>query len=150
MGIVPRECREFYRDNPPPAGGNVDGSSNFSRIREILNNLLNSTPITSEIDDLCVQLVGRYFCDFYWPVCAVATHIIHPVCTSSCNLIFNNEVCTDFLMRAINEIMMEGIDVVPSRSSCIRTFTFMPLPDIPEPLLADTCINIEGQFDIRS
>ena len=145
--MIPRVCAEFYRDNPPPAGGIIDESSNFPRIRMVLDGLLNNTPSTSEIDDLCVQLVRRYFCNYYWPVCDVATGSIYPVCTSSCNLLFNNEVCTDYLMRAIDMVMVEGIDVVPSPSSCTRTLLLPEfLPDTPEPLLADTCISIEGQF----
>ena len=141
MMIVPRGCAEIYMDNPPPADGNINASSMFPRIKVVLDGLLNDISSTPEIHDPCVQLIRRYFCDYYWPVCDVATGNIYPVCTTSCNLIINNEVCSDLLTRAIETVMGEGIDVVPSGDSCTRTF--LPLPDTPEPPLADTCINID-------
>ena len=146
MVNVPRSCRDFYQANVPPADGNIDESDMMPRIRMILDDLLNDTSSTSENHDSCVQLVRRYFCDFYWPVCDVTTGNIHPACTSSCNLLLNNEVCSDLLMHAIDMVMEQGISVVPSSNSCTRTF--LPLPGTPEPQLADTCINIEGQLHI--
>ena len=144
MVTIPRSCQDFYEANAPPANRNINESSMIPRIRMILDGLLNDTPSTSENHDSCVQLVRRYFCDFYWPVCDVATDSIYPACTSSCNLLLNNEVCSDLLMHAIVMAREEGISVVPSGDSCTRTF--LPLPDTPAPRLADTCIRIEGQL----
>ena len=70
------------------------------------------------------------------------TGTITPVCSSSCNLLFNNEGCSDLLMEAVQ--MMQEFPVAPSGESCEETF--LPLTNTPEPV---ECESIDGR-DIAS
>ena len=120
---VPLSCEKYYNVTGLSSNGNINKSlSFFPGIRQAIDGLLNNTPSTSENHDSCVQLIQRYFCDYYFPLCNVDTGVITPVCESSCNLLFNNEACFNLLMNAISMIHQQGISVAPSDISCEDTF----------------------------
>ena len=139
--LVPRSCTELYDVDNLPANGNINESRMFPGIKQAIDGLLNNTPSTSESHDSCVQLVRRYFCDYYFPFCDVDTGIITPMCRSTCNILFNNKDCNRLLMEAI--IMMEEQRFPPpSETSCEMTFlTFTDTPDLD---VSERCITIEG------
>ena len=142
--FLPRTCIEIYAADAeaPPVNGNINESSMFPGIKRAIDQLLANTTSTSENHDSCVQLIQRYFCEYYFPLCDVDTGIITPVCSSSCNLLFNNEGCSYLLMEAIQ--MMQEFPVAPSGESCEETF--LPLTNTPE---SDECVSIDGR-DIAS
>ena len=141
--FIPRSCMEIYLHEDRPANGNINESNIFPGIRQALDELLDGITITSENYDSCAQLVQRYFCDYYYPFCDVQTGVITPVCSSSCNLLFNNKDCSDILMEAISVMEDQGFPEVPSNNSCEETF--LPLTGTPEPTVSeDNCISIDG------
>ena len=143
--FLPRSCVELYNiDGGRPGNGNIDASGVFPGIRRaLINELLNDIADLSENHD-CVQLVQRYFCDYYYPICDVENGIITPVCSSSCNLLFNNEDCSNLLTEAISMMEDQGFPEVPSDDSCEETLLTLTGP--PEPTVSvDTCASIESR-----
>ena len=141
---VPLSCKKFYNVTGIPSKGNINGSlSIFPSIRQAIDGLLNNTSSTSKDHDSCVQLVQRYFCDFYFPLCDVSTGVITPVCESSCNLLFNNEVCFNLLLNATSMIRQQGISLVPSDISCEDTFLPLILTTEDDDD-SEECTSIEG------
>ena len=139
--LVPRSCVELYDVDNLPANGNINESRMFPGIRQAIDSLLNNTSSTSENHYSCVQLVRRYFCDYYYPFCDVDTGVITPMCRSTCNLLFNNRVCYNLLLDAIHMIEEQEFPP-PSNASC--KMTFLPLNDTRDHDVSERCIAIEG------
>lgn len=114
----------------------------YKGIRPALNDLLSGSTGMSENHDLCVELLRQYFCHYYFPFCNMNATSVVPVCTSSCNLLFNNEECMSLLMEAIALIKEQNITVTPSSNSCERRF--VPLTRQATFTVANICISIEG------
>ena len=142
-GIVPMSCEmgKVFNVDDPSAYGNINENEMFPpHFEQTLDNLLIGTSSESEDHDSCVQLIREYFCGFYYPLCDLETGIIIPVCSSSCNMIFNNEHCSNLLKDARRTIRQRNVNVLPSGESCEETFT--PLTNTPEPAVSHECIDI--------
>ena len=65
------------------------------------------------------------------------------VCSSSCNLLFNNELCSELFMDTLTLLVEQNISesLLPSSDSCAETsYAYDQQPDI-----SDSCLDIEGQ-----
>ena len=145
--IVPKSCNmgKVFNVDDPSAYGNINESEIFApRLKRALDDLLIGTSSESEDHESCVQLIREYFCGFYYPLCDLETGIIFPVCSSSCNMIFNNEHCSNLLMDAIRTMEQQNITEVPSGESCEETF--VPLTNTPEPAVSHECIDIASMW----
>lgn len=140
MNIIPESCVSFYSADNLPAGGRINGSMMIPGIRQALDSLLNETSNTSGNRNPCMELIQRYLCNYYFPLCDLESGDIIPTCRRTCTLLFNNKTCSNLLMSASSTIEEQGIAVVPNDSLCESTF----LP-ITEPSVADTCIKVEGR-----
>ena len=136
---IPQFCAGFYLnsfDNAYYNGGTLPG------IEEALNYTLET--VSNSNNDQCAELIGHYLCHYYYPVCDIDHNEILPVCSSSCNLLFNNEECSDLYTNALNLIAEHNVSLVPSNDSCTmtyRSFADSVQPDASE----DSCLDIEGQ-----
>ena len=130
----------FYTDNFDNAyydGGTLPG------IREALNHALEAPDSnTSSIHVQCMDVIGHYLCHYYYPVCDVDHNEILPVCSSSCNLLFNNEICSELFMDTLTLIAEQNIteSLLPSSDSCASTYHIFDQPDV-----SDACLDIEGE-----
>ena len=89
----------------------------------------------------CVDLVLRYLCYYYFPVCNQTTGVVAPSCTSSCNLLVNNQECSDFLAEA--RMRIDQISIPIPDPDCQMTFHTEGQPDE----VSDNCIAIEGRLE---
>ena len=126
---LPSHCQIYYDVNEY---GYING--NIQNIIPVFNSLFTTTP------DSCEQSIQHYLCRYYFPSCDI--NVIYPVCMSSCNLLYNNENCSELLRNALTVLANEGITVLPSNNSCERTF--LPLSGISDSDMVVECINIEG------
>ena len=130
-------CDGFYVNNFDDAyydGVEVPG------IREALDYSLFTD--YSNVSSQCVELIGHYLCHYYFPICDMDHDTILPVCSSSCNLIVNNEECLTLFMNAVNLIAEQNITTLPSNDSC--TVTYRPFVESDQPEISDFCLDIEG------
>ena len=108
-------------------------------IRRALDNISDEL---STHNGPCVDLVLRYLCYYYFPVCNQTTGVVTKSCTTTCNLLVNNQMCSEFLRDA--SISMEQIFNIPAPDTdCQMTFVTAEQPDE----VSDNCIALEGQFD---
>ena len=141
---ISESCISFYTDNFDNAyydGGTLPG------IREALNHALGTThdhslSNTSNSRDQCTDVIGHYLCHYYYPVCDLDHNEILPVCSSSCNLLFNNEICSELFMNTLALIAEQNIteSLLPSNDSCANTYHKFDQPDE-----SDACLVIEGK-----
>ena len=90
-----------------------------------------------------MHVIGHYLCHYYYPVCDVERDELLLVCSSSCNLLFNNEICSGLFMDILNLLVEQNISEssLPSSDSCAKTsYSFAHQPDI-----SDSCLDVEGQ-----
>ena len=90
----------------------------------------------------CAQLIGDYLCLYYYPRCNKNNNEIIPVCSRTCNLLFNYEQCSNLLQTAVSLIVEQNITLIPNNDSCIVTYRSYVEPD--QPGVSETCIPIEG------
>ena len=143
---VPRSCARFYDDN----SAHYNGSTIYGGIiaRDLDNLLSDGTSMTSthDVQDLCAELIHNYFCYYYYPLCDIETGEIIPVCTESCNLLYNSDVCSDLLISALSMLRRGRYPVPDEDDVCERGF--LPFPNTSDPSLVDYCENIEGCYII--
>ena len=129
---VPRFCRRFYSDDD----GYFIGSQ--LNVQMALSRIDNIFQMPSNNLNPCLDLMERYLCHYYFPLCNLMTGEIIPVCSSSCSLLRNNEDCSDLLVIANEEVERDG--VIPPFDTCIQTHrNFVNTPSISQ-----NCIAIEG------
>jgi len=133
----PRSCLNFYNN----IEGNIDGSIAVPGIKRVLNLLIN--PSDGSGFGQCVEPLQEYFCYYFFPPCDLETNQIIPVCSWSCNLLYNNEDCLDWLniVRGIMQDELQNISplLLPDEDSCTRNF----LP-ISESSVSGDCKRIGG------
>ena len=136
---ISQYCDGFYVDNFDDAfydGGTVPG------IKGVLNyGLFAGYSNASSNFNQCMELIGHYLCHYYFPICDMDHDAILPVCSSSCNLMFNNQECLTLFMNALNVIADQNITVLPSNDSCTLTYRSFG-SDQPE--ISHFCLDIEG------
>ena len=86
------------------------------------------------------QLIGNYLCHYYFPVCNMDGDKIRPVCSSSCNVLLNNEECSNLLKNALNLIAEQNITLLPDNDSCAMTYRSFPESNLPD--VSQFCHNI--------
>lgn len=97
---------------------------------------------TSSHHNLCTELLGSYLCNFYFPFCRMEGDEIFSACSSSCNLLHNNEECSNMLTYTLSYLAEQGITVLPDNSLC--EMTHRPFgSDFPGE--SNFCFDIEGQ-----
>ena len=114
-------------------------------LRKALNdtyNFLHYHLNTSSHQYQCTELMGTYLCNYYFPFCRMDRNDIIPVCTSSCNLLHNNEECKNMLMYTLSYFAEQGITVLPDNNSCEMTHRLFG-PDRPSE--SNFCLGLEGQ-----
>lgn len=104
---------------------------------------VNSSTSTPNNLDQCVQLIEHYLCLYYFPLCRSEDGKILKVCSSTCNLLFNNENCSNLFMNALNYIGEQNITLLPDSDSCATTFR--PFVESDQPSVSQKCASIEGQ-----
>ena len=80
----------------------------------------------------CGQLIGRYLCHYYFPVCNTDGDKIRPVCSSGCNILLNNEECSNMLTDALGLIAEQNITLLPKNDSCAMTYRYFSESDQPD------------------
>jgi len=131
---IPRSCEQYYSQD--------DGFFNATLRGMIRRALDNISDELSTRNGPCVDLVLRYLCHYYFPVCNQTTGVVTKSCTTTCNLLVNNQMCSDFLRDA--SMSMEQIFNIPAPDiDCQMTFATAEQPDE----VSDNCIALEGQFE---
>ena len=147
---ISESCIGFYTDNFDNAY--YDGGS-LPDIRKALNYAF-AIGVTysniSSIHDQCSNVIGHYLCHYYYPVCDVDHNEILPVCSSSCNLLFNNEICSELFIDTLILMAEQNISEssLPSSDSCVKTYHTFNVSNQPD--ISDSCLDVEGQNYIAS
>lgn len=115
----------------------------YTGIRQALDNILNNITKIPDADESCVELIQRYFCDYYFPSCNPKAGDIIPVCNGSCNLMYHNEDCMNVLFSALDMLRKHRPQLpVPDNSdACERNFIRFNTSDPP---VAANCRFIDG------
>jgi len=128
---LPRSCMSYYGQDD----GFINGT--FGRmVRQTLDD------IEIELTGACTDMVQEYLCFFYWPLCNLTNGQVLPVCSDSCDSLFNNEECSSVLTIAteiLEERVRDSIDM-PSESCDTTTRELVG----PYTESAD-CVTIEGE-----
>ena len=118
-------------------------------LRKALNDSYNFLPYllnTSESSHQyqCTELIGIYLCNYYFPFCRMDRDgfEILPVCSCSCNLLYNNEECSNMFIYTLSYLGEQGISVLPDNNSC--EMTYRPI-GADHPGESNFCFSIEGQ-----
>ena len=139
---VPESCHEFYIDDDISYynGDMIPGINQaLNDVILFINLLIN----TSDSLDQCGQLIGDYLCHYYFPICNMKGDKIIPVCSSSCNVLLNNEECLDLFMNALTLITKKNITALPSNDSC--TMTYRSFNELDQPDVSRFCRQNLGQ-----
>ena len=139
----PELCHEYYTFGN---GGNIaiyDRAIPPGITQALHDTLLNISSNTSNYPDHCVQLLGSYLCHYYFPICRVNRNDIEPVCRSSCNLLLNDDNCSDLLMTALDIIAEHNVTLLPDDDLCVMTYRSYNGSGTPG--VSSNCRNIEGQ-----
>ena len=138
---IPESCIELY----PFDDFNVtyyEGDV-LPGIKEILDYVIIDVFSNASRDlNQCAHLIGSYLCHFYFPVCEMDGRAIHPLCSTACNLLFNDEECSRLLINAISLITNYNISVVPDNDSCVVTHRSYAMSD--QPAISEYCFRTEG------
>ena len=102
-------------------------------------------PHTSSNFDQCLEIIVIYLCNYYFPICRTDRIEIAPVCSSSCNLLFNNEECLNLFKDALSFIAGNNITVLPDNNSCAMTYRPFGSNQLEE---WGFCFNLEGKKTI--
>jgi len=130
---VPFSCEQYYSQD--------DGFFNAT-VRGMVRRTLDEISIELSMGNgPCVDLILRYLCYYYFPVCNQITGVVTQSCTNSCNLLVNNQTCLNFLRDA--SMRMEQVGILAPDTDCQMTFATVELPDE----VSDNCIAVEGQFE---
>ena len=141
--IIPKPCETLYS-----ALGLSDvmyfKEDTIPGLRKVLNDTYTFLPYhfnaSSYLDD-CSLLIGNYLCAYYFPLCREDRNQIYEACSSSCNILFNNEECSNLFKDTINFIAEQNITILPDTDSCATTYR--PL-GFDQPDEASFCLSIEG------
>ena len=133
---IPRSCEAFY------SGDYYDGGVQPDIVEVLDDALLIIYSNASDNHDKCVQLIENYLCHYYFPECHMDNNDIFPVCSSSCNILLNNQVCSELLMDALSYIAEKNITLLPDSDSCAVTHCFYSEPN--KPAINESCLGIEG------
>ena len=125
-------CRRFYE----PGDAYYNGST-LSGLNNVFRRVTNRFARESD-DPICVDLVTRYLCHYYFPLCNATTDEIIPVCSRSCTLLTNNPNCLILRGIANEEIGQENL--VATGDSCNQTYRSYVNP----PPVSESCFSIEG------
>ena len=90
----------------------------------------------------CADLIASYLCHFYFPVCQTDDRGIHPLCSTTCNLLFNHEECSSLLINVISLITNYNISIVPDNDSCVVTHRSYAMSD--QPVISEYCFQTQG------
>ena len=139
---IPNSCIQFY-DFEDFNVMYYDGGV-IPYLKEILNYTIFEVYSNASSDLIqCANLIGNYLCHFYFPVCQMNDRGIHPICSTTCNLLFNNEECSSLLINAINLIATYNITTVPDNDSCVTTYRSYAMSDQPDSI-SNFCFTSEG------
>jgi len=131
--LLARSCKIFYGNGISYYNGTFIANL-WRALNDVEENVINNA------DDhltFCAELVQRYLCYHYYPLCDQTSGNIMPACRRSCNLMFNNNACSELLMNAFD--IIEESNIIPPDDSCMTTVRSFPSP----PRVA-SCIAIEG------
>ncbi|XP_065909293.1 uncharacterized protein [Dysidea avara] len=112
----PRSCMDYYDSR------NNEGFFNNTHrdmLRRTVDNISDSFRAHG---GQCVNLTLHYLCYYYYPVCDLTTGVVMPSCTSSCNLLVNNQNCSDLLEEARVIINQMSPTVPFPEYDCARTY----------------------------
>ena len=138
--VISKFCDKYYVENFDDSYYDKD---EVPGIKEILNDGLFAGYSNASNDFYqCTELISHYLCHYYFPVCDMDHDEILPVCSFSCNLIFNNEDCHNLFTNALDLIVEQNITILPSNESC--TATYHPFTGSDKPEVSDFCLDIEG------
>lgn len=135
--LLPTSCNEFYDSK--------DSIFNGSRIRGIklaLDNTFDALNVGSADGSECMKSVQQYFCYYYFPLCKFTAGELIPVCDNSCNMLFNNNDCSNLLMHASRELMRHRRGIPLPDTSCSRTNRRFN----PHPSVSVNCTVIKGEL----
>ena len=141
---IPKPCEVFYSIFEIPDVMYYEEEM-IPGLRKALNDTYSFLPYhfnTSSYLNQCTELIGNYLCNYYFPLCRTDRNEFFPVCSSSCNLLYNNEECSNLLMDTLSYLVEQNITVLPDNNSCERTHHPFG-PDHPGE--SNFCLSIEGQ-----
>ena len=75
-------------------------------------------------------------------MCRVNRNEIEPVCSSSCNLLLNDDDCSDLLVTALHIIADHNITLSPDDDMCVMTYR--PFNGSATPSISPDCRSVEG------
>lgn len=90
---VPTFCEDIFKNNTL-----YHYQSNLSD----LSYLLNMTSL--QIQSSCLNLMRRYLCYAYHPVCDMETGDVVQFCNNSCEQLNNDPVCSDLILNMTREL----------------------------------------------
>ena len=136
---VPEFCYEFHiEDDISYYAGDMIPGINQALSDAILFINLN----ISDSLEQCAQAIGDYLCHYYFPTCNMDGDKIIPVCSSSCNVLLNNEECLDLFTNALSIIGKKNITALPSSDSC--TMTYYSFNESDQPDVSRFCRQVLG------
>ena len=138
---IPRSCESFYSGDTVVA---FSDSGMPPDIVEALDDALLAIHLNASDNNhnTCVQLIENYLCHYYFPICRMDDNAVIPVCSNSCNLLLNNQVCSKLLMDTLSYIAEKNITVLPDSDSCAVTHCYFSEPN--NAAVNDSCLGIEG------
>ena len=110
---MPESCHEFYFNNNN-IKTHYDGSVLPGITKALHDALLVVNSNTFNDLDQCVQVVGLFLCRYYFPLCRSRRDEIIPVCSSTYNILNNNEECADLLTIALQIIAKQNVTLLPN------------------------------------
>ena len=128
----PQTCRSYYAFGEGFFNDTLKG-----RLRRSLDNI---TRIFDGRDSQCVDLILRYLCYYYFPVCDLSTGVVTTSCVSTCNLIVNNQDCSNLLEEARDIINQISANTPVPNYDCTRTYDTISNPT----LISEQCREIES------
>ena len=130
----PGSCEQYYDSD------NNEGFFNDTyKIQRTINNITGSFRARG---GQCVDLILHYLCYYYYPVCDLATGVVMPSCVSSCNLLVNNEDCSDLLEESIVILNQLSPSVPAPEYDCALTYD-----TLGEPIrISEQCKEIDSKY----
>ena len=140
--VAPELCHDYYTFGGSSNNAIYDGDL-LPGIPQALNvTLMNISSSTPDHLNHCVELLERYLCHYYFPMCRVNRNEIEPVCSSSCNLLLNDDDCSDLLVTALHIIADHNITLSPDDDMCVMTYR--PFNGSGKPSISSDCRSLEG------
>ena len=127
------QCRQHYASDDGFFNETINGP-----IRTALENI--SRIFNARGEQKCVDLILQYLCYYYFPVCDLSTGEVTTSCVSTCNLIVNNQDCSNLLEEARDIFNQIDRNIPTPNYNCLMTYVTRTEPTD----ISNECIEIEG------